>query len=133
MSLIPRSVLTAMEQYYADFPGCAGRSLHRFAEEVGRRYESARTAFGRFLGRNDPQGVVFLRNATEAINLVGQGLPWQRGDRVLISDREHNSNLIVWQRLAQERGSGWRSSSSESTASSMPRSSNAASRTASGW
>jgi len=104
MSLIPRSVLTAMEQYYADFPGCAGRSLHRFAEEVGRRYESARTAFGRFLGRNDPQGVVFLRNATEAINLVGQGLPWQRGDRVLISDREHNSNLIVWQRLAQERG-----------------------------
>ena len=104
MSLVPRPVLRAMEEYYRDFPGCAGRSLHRFAEEVGRRYEGAREAFARFLGRSDPRGVVFLRNATEAINLVGQGLPWHRGDRVLISDQEHNSNLIVWQRLVEERG-----------------------------
>jgi len=104
MSLVPSVVLEAMEAYYRDFPGCAGRSLHRFSEEVGRRYEAARTAFARFLGRRDPAGVVFLRNATEAINLVGQGLPWNAGDRVLISDREHNSNLIVWQRLAVERG-----------------------------
>ena len=103
MSLVPRQVLRAMEEYYRDFPGCAGRSLHRFAEEVGRRYEAAREAFARFLGRSDSCGIVFLRNATEAINLVGQGLPWRRGDRVLISDQEHNSNLIVWQRLVHER------------------------------
>jgi cysteine desulfurase / selenocysteine lyase len=93
-----------MEEYYRDFPGCAGRSLHRFAQEVGRRYEGARDAFARFLGRRDPRGIVFVRNATEAINLVGQGMDWHRGDRVLISDREHNSNLIVWQRLVAERG-----------------------------
>ena len=104
MSLVPTHVLDAMEEYYRDFPGCAGRSLHRFSEEVGRRFERARGAFARFLGRSDPSGVVFLRNATEAINLVGQGLSWQPGDRVLVSDREHNSNLIVWQRLAAERG-----------------------------
>ncbi len=104
MSLVPRPVLRAMEEYYRDYPGCAGRSLHRFAEEVGRRYEAARSAFARFLGRDDPRGIIFLRNATEAINLVGQGLAWSRGDRVLISDQEHNSNLIVWQRLVAERG-----------------------------
>ncbi len=104
MSLVPRPVLDAMEEYYRDFPGCAGRSLHRFAEEVGRRFEDARSAFARFLGRSDPRGIVFVRNATEAINLVGEGLPWSKGDRVLISDREHNSNLVVWQRLAAERG-----------------------------
>jgi len=104
MSLVPSVVIEAMEQYYRDFPGCAGRSVHRYAEEVGRRYERARTAFARFLGRSDPSGVVFLRNATEAINLVGEGLPWKAGDRVLVSDREHNSNLIVWQRLVSERG-----------------------------
>ena len=104
MSLVPSAVLAAMEEYYRDYPGCAGRSLHRFSEEVERRYENARTAFARFLGRSDASGVVFLRNATEAINLVAQGLPWKAGDRVLISDREHNSNLIVWQRLALERG-----------------------------
>ena len=104
MSLVPSPVLEAMEEYYREFPGCAGRSLHRFSEEVGRRYERARAAFARFLGRSDPAGVVFVRNATEAINLVGQGLSWKSGDRVLVSDREHNSNLIVWQRLASERG-----------------------------
>ncbi len=104
MSLVPRPVLDAMEEYYAEYPGCAGRSLHRFAEEVGQRYDAARETFARFLGRADPRWIVFLRNATEAINLVAQGLPWKRGDRVLISDREHNSNLVVWQRLAAERG-----------------------------
>ncbi len=104
MSLVPRPVLEAMNGYYRNYPGCAGRSLHRFSEEVGRRYEAARAAFARFFGAPDPSGVVFLRNATEAINLVGQGWPWRRGDRVLISDQEHNSNLIVWQRLARERG-----------------------------
>ncbi len=104
MSLVPRTVLRAMEEYYTEYPGCAGRSRHRFGEEAGRRYEEARAAFARFFGRADPAGVVFLRNATEAINLVAQGLPWKRGDRVLITDREHNSNLVVWQRLAAERG-----------------------------
>jgi len=106
MSLVPSSVLEAMEQYYREFPGCAGRSLHRYSEEVGRRYEAARTAFARFFGRSETSGTVFLRNSTEAINLVGQGFPWKSGDRVLVSDREHNSNLIVWQRLASERGVG---------------------------
>ncbi|MGD0257105.1 MAG: cysteine desulfurase [Thermoplasmata archaeon] len=104
MSLVPQSVLDAMGEYYRDFPGCGGRSLHRFAEEVGRRYEATREGFARRLGRSDASNIVFLRNSTEAINLVAQGLDWRRGERVLISDREHNSNLVVWQRLAKERG-----------------------------
>jgi len=104
LSLVPREVLDAMEEYYGRYPGCAGRSVHRFSEEVGRRYEEAREAFARFFGRDDPRSVVFTRNATEAIDLVAEGLPWKRGDRVLVTDREHNSNLVVWQRLARERG-----------------------------
>jgi cysteine desulfurase/selenocysteine lyase len=104
MSLVPQAVLDAMAEYYRDFPGCGGRSLHRFAEEVGRRYEATRALFARRLGRRDPHTVVFLRNSTEAINLVAQGTDWKRGERVLISDQEHNSNLVVWQRLVRERG-----------------------------
>ena len=104
MSLVPRAVLDALEEYYTDYPGCAGRSLHRFAEEVGHRYEGARESFARFLGLPSPDGIVFLRNATEAINLVAQGLDWRPGDRVLVTDQEHNSNLVVWQRLAAQRG-----------------------------
>ena len=104
MSLVPRPVLDAMEEYYRDYPGCAGRSLHRFASEVGRRFEESREAFARFLGRSDPDGTVFVRNATEAINAVAEGLRWRRGETVVLSDREHNSNLVVWQRLVAERG-----------------------------
>jgi len=103
-TLVPRAVLRAMEEYYTEYPGCAGRSVHRFSEEAGRRVEATREAFARFFGRGATDGVVFLRNATEAINLVAQGLRWHRGDRVLVTDREHNSNLVVWQRLARERG-----------------------------
>jgi cysteine desulfurase / selenocysteine lyase len=104
MSLVPQPVLDAMGEYYRDFPGCAGRSLHRFAEEVNQRFEASREAFHAFLGTPSASEVVFVRNSTEAINLVGQGLPWKRGDRVVISDQEHNSNLILWQRLRDELG-----------------------------
>jgi len=104
MSLVPTPVIAAMEEYYRDFPGCAGRSLHRFATEVSHRFEAAREGFARFLGAAGPSSVVFVRNATEALNLVGQGLDWHAGDRVLISDQEHNSNLVLWQRLRDERG-----------------------------
>ncbi|MCI4369432.1 MAG: cysteine desulfurase [Thermoplasmata archaeon] len=104
MSLVPRPVIAAMEEYYREYPGCAGRSVHRFAEEVSQRFEAARDGFAQFLGAPDRAAVVFVRNATEAINLVGQGLSWKRGERVLVSDQEHNSNLVLWQRLAKERG-----------------------------
>ena len=104
MSLVPQPVLDAMLEYYRDFPGCAGRSLHRYAEEVSRRVEASRAAFAEYLHAASPQSVAFVRNATEAINLVGRGLTWRRGDRVLISDQEHNSNLVLWQRLVRELG-----------------------------
>jgi cysteine desulfurase/selenocysteine lyase len=104
MSLVPEATLQAMEDYYRNYPGCAGRSLHRFAEEVSHRFEAARETFAKFLEAPAASGIVFVRNSTEAINVVGQGLPWRRGDRVLVSDQEHNSNLILWQRLGPERG-----------------------------
>ncbi|HZY92764.1 MAG TPA: aminotransferase class V-fold PLP-dependent enzyme [Thermoplasmata archaeon] len=104
MSLVPNEVIRAMESYYRDYPGCAGRSLHRFAEEVSHRFEAARDAFAKFLGAPDRDAVVFVRNATEALNLVGQGIDWKSGDRVLVTDQEHNSNLVLWQRLGRERG-----------------------------
>ncbi len=69
------------------------------------RYESARGEFARhFRAPDGPNSVIFLRNATEAINLVAHGIAWKRGDAVLVSDREHNSNLVPWQDLASTRG-----------------------------
>lgn len=104
MSLVPTPVLEAVNAYYTEHPGCAGRSVHRWAEEVSRLYEEAREVFARFLRAPDPQHLVHVRNTTEGINLVARGLGLRQGDRVLVSDQEHNSNLVVWQALAHERG-----------------------------
>ncbi len=104
MSLVPQDVLQAVSEYYTEHPGCAGRSVHRWAEEVSRRYEEAREVFARFFHAPDPEHLVHTRNTTEGINLVARGFPFEKGDRVLVSDQEHNSNLVVWQYLAQEKG-----------------------------
>lgn len=104
MSLTPEPVLRAMDRYYRESPGCAGRSVHHWSETVSTQVREARARFASFFGAPDPQTLVHVRNATEAINIVARGIPWKKGDRVLISDQEHNSNLVIWQHLVEERG-----------------------------
>ncbi len=103
MSLAPRAVVQAMEEYYTDFPGCGGRSVHRWSSRVTDAVESFREGCGAFFG-GSPEEFVNLRNTTEALNLVAKGLDLRRGDRVLLTDQEHNSNLVVWQELAERIG-----------------------------
>ncbi len=104
MSLRPRAVLRAMERYYAELAGCHGRTGHSFGERTTAAFDQARAALCSFLGVAAPEELIFVRNATEAINTVAQGLPWATGDAVLTSGLEHNSNLLPWQRLVRERG-----------------------------
>lgn len=99
MSLKPRAVIDAVTRYYAESPYCAGRAVYEGSHDVERMVEDARAALARFLGASPP-GVVWTKNATEAINLVAHSYPWRKGDVVLTTDREHNSNLVPWQRLA---------------------------------
>ncbi len=108
-SLRPRSVIEAIDQYYLKSSACSGRSMHQLAAEVTRNCDQARGAMAKFLNAAKKEEIVFTRNTTEGINLVANSLSWQKGDVVLISDKEHNSNLIPWQMLARKRG--WRSAS----------------------
>lgn len=104
MSLKPQQVLDAMNAYYLSFPSCGGRSSHRWARKVDEAVAEARTKVKSFLNARSPEEIVFTRNTTESINLVARGLPLHKGDEVLISDKEHNSNLIPWLRLVKEKG-----------------------------
>jgi len=104
MALKPRQVIDAVTEYYSQHSACSGRSIHTLASEVTRRVERSRAAIARFIGAPHPNGVVFTRNTTEAINLVAAGLGLRKGDAVVISDREHNSNLVPWLRLRQTIG-----------------------------
>ncbi len=103
-SLRPRQVLDAINQYYLKSSACSGRSMHSLAAEVTRRCDEARSGVAKFLNAAKKEEIVFTRNTTEGINLVAASLDWQKDDVVLISDKEHNSNLIPWQALARKKG-----------------------------
>ncbi len=103
-SLRPRQVIEAINQYYLKYPACGGRSMHRLAAEVTQNCDQARAAVAKLLGANKKEEIVFTRNTTEGINLVAHSLGLQKNDIVLISDKEHNSNLIPWQMLAKRQG-----------------------------
>ncbi|HAM01494.1 MAG TPA: cysteine desulfurase [Acidimicrobiaceae bacterium] len=104
----PQAVLDAMDDYYATSHANVHRGVYALAEEADRRYEAARLAVGRFIGAPQPDvEVLFVKNATEAINLVAA--TWGRanlqpGDAVLLTDIEHHANLVPWLMLAEERG-----------------------------
>jgi cysteine desulfurase / selenocysteine lyase len=103
-SLRPAPVIDAVSQYYQSYSACGGRSHHQLAVEVTRRCDQSRTSIAKFFNAKKKEEIVFTRNTTEGINLVAHSLGLQRGDVVLISDKEHNSNLIPWQMLAKRQG-----------------------------
>lgn len=104
MSLRPRQVVEAMDEYYYKYPGCAGRSIHKFGTMVTDKYEAARKRMAKFIGAKDEREIVFTRNTTEGLNIVAQSFGLRKGDAVITSDREHNSNLLPWQQLAKRAG-----------------------------
>ncbi len=103
----PRPVLEAMDAFYRNHNANIHRGIHTLAEESTAMYEAARDKVARFIHAASAEQIVFTRNATEAINLVAYS--WGRaalkkGDRILLTEMEHHSNLIPWYILAAERG-----------------------------
>ncbi|MFH1841009.1 MAG: aminotransferase class V-fold PLP-dependent enzyme [Patescibacteria group bacterium] len=103
MSLKPRQVVEAMNEYYFDFPACSGRSSHKLGELVTKKIKEARQIVANFINA-DEQEIVFTRNTTEGINLLVNSLDLKSGDLILTTDKEHNSNLIPWQILIKKKG-----------------------------
>jgi cysteine desulfurase/selenocysteine lyase len=107
-TLVPRQVIAALDEYYTDYPSCGGRrSQHWFAQEVTRRIEGSaereikgtRQSIAEFINAESKDEIIFTSNTTNAINAVALGLRFEPGDVVLLTDREHNSNLLPWLRL----------------------------------
>ncbi|MCU0860912.1 MAG: cysteine desulfurase [Methanomassiliicoccales archaeon] len=100
----PRQVMEAMARYYDLYPACGGRSVHRLATQVSIEVDEAREKVARFLGASAPEEIVFTKSCTEALNLVAKGLSLKRGDTVLTTDMEHNSNHVPWLQLQSTLG-----------------------------
>jgi cysteine desulfurase/selenocysteine lyase len=103
----PRAVIDAVRRYYEEDNANVHRGVHLLSERATRAHEEARVEVSRFLGAGDPHEVIFVRGATEAVNLVAQTFGRQRvgrGDEVLVTELEHHSNIVPWQMLCQEKG-----------------------------
>ncbi len=101
MTLRPIQVIRAMEEYYTQFPACASRSTHWFAGEVNERVEESYKQIAKFTGAKENE-LVFLKNATEALNLVANSIQKFTSETrkiVVITDKEHSSNTIPWYKL----------------------------------
>jgi cysteine desulfurase/selenocysteine lyase len=104
MTLRPKPVIDAIRSYYEESPGCAGRSVHRYATTVSRKVVNCRSKMSKMFNANSPDEIIFTKNATHSLNQVAKGLSWNKGDVVLTTDRENNSNLVPWLQLEQEQG-----------------------------
>jgi cysteine desulfurase/selenocysteine lyase len=102
----PLAVIESLDRYWREENANVHRGVHTLSEEATALYEGARRTLADHLGA-DPREVIFVRNATEALNLVAYS--WARfnlsaGDRILVTEMEHHSNVVPWYQVAQERG-----------------------------
>lgn len=103
----PRAVIDAMSEFYGEQYANIHRGVYKLSADATTRYEEARTRVARFIGAPDPREVIFVRNATEAINLVAR--TWGQtevgeGDEIVLTMMEHHANIVPWQMLAQRTG-----------------------------
>lgn len=102
----PKAVIEAIDDYYLHYNANIHRGIHKLAEEATLAHEEAREKVARFINARHTEEVVFVRNTTEAINLVAY--TWGRaniakGDKIVLTIMEHHSNIVPWQMLAREK------------------------------
>jgi cysteine desulfurase/selenocysteine lyase len=103
----PQVVIDTLSRFYSTSYANIHRGIHWLSERATEAYESARVRIQRFLGAAEASEILFVRGATEAINLVAHSYGrthMQAGDELLISTMEHHSNIVPWQMLCEATG-----------------------------
>lgn len=100
----PRSVISAMDDFYLQHNANIHRGIYQLSEEATASYDLARHKVAHFIHAASKEEIIFTRNTTESLNLVAMSYALQHlqtGDEIVLSDLEHHSNLLPWQRVAQ--------------------------------
>jgi cysteine desulfurase/selenocysteine lyase len=105
-SLKPRTVIEAVDGYNREYSSNIHRGIYEIAERATTAYEAARASVAKLINAPGAGEIVFVRNATEAVNLVAYS--WGRrnigrGDSIVLTEMEHHANLVPWQLLVQEK------------------------------
>lgn len=103
----PVQILSAVDDYYKTCNANVHRGSHTLADEATSRYEKSRETVARFIGAQKPEEIIFVRNATEALNLVAYSYASDNlasGEEILLGVWEHHSNLVPWQQVCLKTG-----------------------------
>ena len=103
----PRSVIETLDAFYREYNANIHRATHLLSAKAEKAYDGGRRKVQRFLNAKRFEEIIFVRNATEAVNLVAQ--TWGRknisaGDEIILSEMEHHANIVPWQMLCEEKG-----------------------------
>ena len=103
----PRAVLEALEHYYERDNANVHRGIHELSNRATNAFEAARARVAKFINAKTENEIIFTRGTTESINLVAQS--WcarnlKAGDKILLTEMEHHSNLVPWQLAAERAG-----------------------------
>ncbi len=97
----PKQVIEAIENFYKTDNANIHRGLYDLSEHATEMHEGARRKIAEFVNAH-PGGIVFVRNATEGINLVANSLDFKEGDEIITTIMEHHSNIVPWQMLKEK-------------------------------
>lgn len=103
----PRAVLDALRHYYERDNANVHRGIHELSNRATAAFEASRARTAKFINAKTDQEIIFTRGTTEGINLVAQS--WgakniKAGDKILLTEMEHHSNIVPWQMLAERTG-----------------------------
>lgn len=103
----PEQVLDAVRRYYEKDNANPFRGVYDLSERATESYEAARKTVSEFIGAGSPEEIVFVRNATEALNLLAYS--WcedniSEGDEIVVSVMEHHSDFLPWKHMAEKKG-----------------------------
>lgn len=102
----PNAVIDSISAFYRNYNANIHRGVYKLAEEATLSYEEAREKASKFISARHREEIVFVRNGTEAFNLIAY--TWgkanvDKGDKIVLTVTEHHSNIVPWQLLAREK------------------------------
>ena len=103
----PKQVIDAICKYYSEYNSNIHRAVYQIAEEATEEYERTRDNVCKFINARYPEEIIFTRNTTESINLIAHS--WgknniRKGNKIILTDYEHHSNIVPWQMLCNAKG-----------------------------
>ena len=103
----PKAVIDRVSSFLSEENANIHRGVHHLSMNATKAYDQARSAVAKFINANSDNEIIFVRGATEAINLVansfGKSL-LEKGDEILVTEMEHHANIVPWQLVARETG-----------------------------